>query len=117
MFKTLPTADFSAFAAPVQKLIDLNTATLAKSFELQQAAAKKQMAQSHASFKAVLEIKDAKGLTTFVTGQTEVAKSNLETLKADAQVAAASTKAYFAEVQTILAESKDVVAKAAQKVA
>ena len=71
------------------------------------------MAQSHTNFKAVLEIKDAKALTSFVTEQSEAAKANLEMLKADAQVTTASAKAYFAEVQAILAESKDAAVKAA----
>ncbi len=115
MFKNIQTPDFSAFGAPVQKLIELNTATMTKAFDLQQAAIKKQMAQSHTNFKAVLEIKDVKALTSFVTEQSEAAKANLETLKADAQVAAANSKAYFTEVQAILAESKDVVVKAAAK--
>ena len=113
MFKNLPTADFSAFAAPVQKIIDLNTATLTKAFELQQTAAKKQIAQSQASFKAALSIKDSKGLTSFVTEQSEVAKASLEALKSDALFAATNTKSYFSEVQAILAESKNAVVKAA----
>lgn len=117
MFNNIQATDFSAFGAPVQKMIELNKATLTKAFELQQAAAKKQIAQSQASFKAALEIKDAKGLTSFVTAQSEIAKSNLETLKTDVQVAAESTKAYFVEVQTILTESKDVAVKAAKKAA
>tara|TARA_R110002095_G_scaffold65341_4_gene55203 strand:- start:542 stop:895 length:354 start_codon:yes stop_codon:yes gene_type:complete len=115
MFKNIPTADFSAFGAPVQKLIELNTATMTKAFELQKAAFEKQVAQSQADFKAVSEIKDPKALTSFVAAKTEEAKKNLETLKADAQVAAESTKAYFTEVQAILAESKDVIVNAAKK--
>ncbi len=117
MFKNLPTADFSAFGAPVQKLIELNTATMAKAFELQKAAIEKQIAQSQADFKAVSEIKSPEALTSFVTAKSEEAKQNLETLKADAQVAAESTKAYFTEVQAILTESKDVFVNAAQKTA
>ncbi len=113
MFNNIPTTDFSAFGAPVQKLIELNTATMNKAFAAQKAAAEKQLAQSHANFKAVLEIKDAKALTSFVTEQSEIAKTNLETLKAEAQVAAENTKAYFAEVQAILTESKDAAVKAA----
>ncbi|MEH6649396.1 MAG: phasin family protein [Motiliproteus sp.] len=112
MFNNIPTADFSAFGAPVQKLIELNTATMKQAFELQQAAAQKQMAQSQASLQAALKIKDAQALTTFVTEQSEIAKANLETLKADAQVSVETSKAYFAEVQAILAESKDAIVKA-----
>ena len=115
MFNNLPTADFSAFGAPVQKLIELNTATITKAFEAQKAAIEKQIAQSQADFKAVSEIKDPKALTSFVTAKSEEAKKSLETLKADAQVAAESTKAYFAEVQAILAESKDVLVNATKK--
>ena len=110
MFKNIPTADFSAFSAPVQKLIELNTATMTKAFELQKAAFEKQVAQSQADFKAVSEIKDPKALTSFVAAKTEEAKK-----KADAQVAAESTKAYFTEVQAILTESKDVIVNAAKK--
>ncbi|MFT5722046.1 MAG: hypothetical protein ACI9W6_002366, partial [Motiliproteus sp.] len=57
-------------------------------------------------------IKDAEGLTSFVTLKSEEAKASLEAFKTDAQVATESAKAYFAEVQAILAESKDTVAKA-----
>ncbi|MEH6814505.1 MAG: phasin family protein, partial [Motiliproteus sp.] len=106
---------FSAFGAPVQKLIELNTATMTKAFELQQAAAKKQIADAQANFKAISEIKDVEALTSFVTEQSEVAKANLETLKSEAQVSVESTKAYFAEVQAILTEGKDAVVKAATK--
>ncbi|MFT6915547.1 MAG: hypothetical protein ACJAWL_001856 [Motiliproteus sp.] len=106
MFNNLPTADFSAFGAPVQKLIELNTATMKKAFELQKAAIEKQIAQSQADFKAVSEIKDPTALTSFVTAKTEAAKADLETLKADAQAATESTKTYFAEVQAILSETK-----------
>ncbi|MFT5721479.1 MAG: hypothetical protein ACI9W6_001795 [Motiliproteus sp.] len=106
MFKNLPTADFSAFGAPVQKLIELNTATMKKAFELQKAAIEKQIAQSQADFKAVSAIKDPEALTSFVTAKTEAAKAELETLKADAQAATESTKSYFAEVQAILSETK-----------
>ncbi|MCP8688042.1 phasin family protein [Marinobacterium sedimentorum] len=115
MFKNLPTADFSAFGAPVQKLIDLNTATMTKAFELQKAAIEKQIAQSQADFKAVSEIKNPEALTAFFTAKSEEAKKSLETFQADAQVAAESTKAYFTEVQAILTESKDVVVKATKK--
>ncbi len=117
MFNNIATADFSAFGAPVQKLIELNTATMKKAFELQKAAIEKQIAQSQADFKAVSEIKDPKALASFVTAKTEEAKASLETLKADAQVAVESTKTYFAEVQAILTQSKDAVVKAAQKTA
>lgn len=112
MFNNIPNADFSAFGAPIQKLIELNTATFTKAFELQKAAAEKQIAQAQADFKALLEIKDVEALTSFVTVKSEEAKANLEALKTEAQVSAESTKAYFAEVQAILTESKDSVAVA-----
>ena len=113
MLNTIQAADFSAFGAPVQKLIELNTAAMTKAFELQQAAAQKQVAQSQASLKAAMGIKDAEGLTSFVTEQSEIAKTSLEALKTEAEVATESAKAYFSEVQAILAESKDVIVKAA----
>ena len=115
MFKNLPTADFSAFGAPVQKLIELNTATMTKAFEAQKAAIEKQIAQSQADFKAVSEIKDPKELTSFVTAKSEAAKASLATLKTEAEVATENAKAYFAEVQAILTEGKDTVVKAASK--
>ncbi|MEH6472278.1 MAG: hypothetical protein V7752_13605 [Halopseudomonas sp.] len=113
MLKNIQAADFSAFGAPFQKLIELNTAAMTKAFEAQKAAAEKQIAQSQASLKAAMAIKDADGLTSFVTEQSEVAKANLEALKTEAQVNVESSKAYFAEVQAILADSKDAVVKAA----
>jgi hypothetical protein len=106
MLNTFEAADFSAFGAPVQKLIELNTATMNKAFDLQKAAIEKQMAQSHADFKALMEIKDVEALTSFVTAKSEAAKANLETLKAESEAAVESAKAYFAEVQAILTESK-----------
>lgn len=113
MFKTLPTADFSAFGAPVQKLIELNTATMTKAFEAQKAAIEKQIAQLQADFKAVSEIKDAKALSSFVTAKSEEAKHSLAALKTEAEMAAESAKAYFAEVQAILTEGTDTAVKAA----
>jgi hypothetical protein len=114
MFNNIPAADFSAFGAPVQKLIELNTATLTKAFELQKAAAEKQIAQAQADFKALSAIKDVEALTSFVALKSEEAKANLEALKTDAQVSAESTKAYFAEVQAILTESTAAVVPAAK---
>ncbi|MEH6472738.1 MAG: hypothetical protein V7752_15955 [Halopseudomonas sp.] len=102
MLNNIQAPDFSAFGAPVQKLIELNTATMTKAFELLKAAFEKQIAQSQADFKAVSEIKDPKALTSFVTAKSEEAKKNLETLKSEAQVAVESSKTYFAEVQAIL---------------
>ena len=113
MTKNIPTADFSAFAAPIQKLIELNTATMTKAFELQKAAAEKQLAQSQAGLQAALQIKDADALTAFVTEQSEIAKANFEALQADAKVASESAKSYFTEVQAILAESQDAAVKSA----
>jgi hypothetical protein len=113
MFNNNQNIDFSAYGATVQKLIELNTATMTKAFELQQAAFEKQIAQSQADFKAAAEIKDAKDLTDFITAQAETAKKNLETLQADAQVAVESSKAYFDELQTILTESTDAIVKGA----
>ena len=56
MFKNIPAADFSAFGAPVQKLIELNTATFTKAFEAQKAAIEKQIAQAQADFQAFSSI-------------------------------------------------------------
>ncbi|WP_372737755.1 hypothetical protein [Neptunomonas sp.] len=117
MFNNIPTADFSAFGAPVQKLIELNTATFTKAFELQKATAEKQIAKAQADFKALSEIKDVEALTAFVAVKSEEAKANLEALQTEVQASAENTKAYFAEVQAILTENKDAVAPAAKKAA
>ncbi|OEY65096.1 hypothetical protein [Marinobacter sp. X15-166B] len=114
MFNTIPTVDFSAFGTPVQKLIELNTATFTKALEAQQAAVEKQTAQVQADFKAFTEIKDVEGLTSFVTAKTEDAKANFEALKSEAETLAQNTQAYFAEVQAILTESLTPVAPAAK---
>ncbi|BBB27234.1 hypothetical protein [Amphritea japonica] len=114
MFNNIPAADFSAFGAPVQKLIELNTATFTKALELQKAAAEKQIAQAQADFQALSAIKDVEALTSFVSLKSEEAKANLEALKAEAQASAESTKAYFAEVQAILTESTASVVPAAK---
>jgi hypothetical protein len=102
MLNNLPNADFSAFGAPVQKLIELNTATFTKAFELQKAAVEKQIAQSQADFKALSEIKNVEAFTAFMTAKSEEAKVNLEALKTEAQASVERSKAYFTEVQTIL---------------
>ena len=113
MFNNIPAVDFSAFAAPIQKIIDLNTAAITKAFEAQQAAAKDLLSLSQARAKAALEIKDVDGFTAFVTEQSEIAKSSFQELTESTQVATEDAKAYFAEVQAILTESQEVVAKAA----
>lgn len=105
MFNNLPNADFSAFSAPVQKLVELNTATFTKAFELQKATAEKQMAQAQADFKALSSIKDVDALTAFVKTKSEEAKANLEALQTEAQASVANSQAYFAEVQAILTAS------------
>ncbi|RTE66022.1 phasin family protein [Amphritea opalescens] len=115
MFKTLPTADFSAFGAPIQKLIELNTATFTKAFELQKAAIEKQVALAQADFKAFSSIKDVEAFTAFVTAKSEEAKAQIEEMQAEAKIAAESSKAYFDEVQAILTSAKDTVAKPAAK--
>ncbi|MEH6578120.1 MAG: hypothetical protein V7731_13675 [Amphritea sp.] len=115
MFNNIPAVDFSAFAAPIQKIIDLNTAVITKTFEAQQAAAKDLLSLSQARTKAALEIKDVDDFTAFVTEQSEIAKSSFQELTESTQVATEDAKAYFAEVQAILTESQEVVAKAAPK--
>ncbi|MDO6564142.1 hypothetical protein Q4488_12175 [Amphritea sp. 1_MG-2023] len=96
----------------MQKLIELNTATFTKAFELQKAAIEKQIAQSQADFKAFASIKDVDAFTAFVTAKSEEAKAKIEALQTEAKDAAESSKAYFAEVQAILTEAKDSVAAA-----
>mgnify|MGYP005989795807 CR=1 FL=1 len=117
MFNNIPTADFSAFGAPVQKLIELNTATFTKAFELQKATAEKQIAQAQADFKALSEIKDVEALTSFFTAKSEEAKANFEALQAEAKASVESTQTYFTEVQAILTESKDSVVPAVKALA
>ncbi|WP_372738979.1 phasin family protein [Neptunomonas sp.] len=117
MFTKMPITDFSAFAAPVQKLIELNTATFTKAFELQKATAEKQIAQAQADFKALSEIKDVEALTSFFTAKSEEAKANFEALQAEAKASVESTQSYFTEVQAILTESKDSVVPAVKAIA
>ena len=92
MFNNIPATDFSAFSAPIQKIVDLNTAIFTKVFEAQQAAAKKQMSLSQARAKAAMEIKDVEGFTAFVTEQSEIAKSSMQELTESTQVAAKDAK-------------------------
>ncbi len=115
MSKKIPDIDVSAFGAPVQKLIELNTATLTKAFEAQKAAAEKQIAQAQADFKALTEIKDVDALTTFVAAKSEEAKTNLEALKTQAQVSAEHVQDYYAQIQAILTESMELAAPDAKK--
>ncbi len=113
MFNTLPAADFSAFAAPVQKIVDLNTAILSKAFATQQTAAKNLMTLSQARATAALEIKDVDSFVAFASEQAEITESSMLELAENTQAAAQDAKAYFAEVQAILTEGQEVVAKAA----
>ncbi len=87
MFNNIPAVDFSAFAAPIQKIVDLNTAAITKAFEAQQAAAKDLLSLSQARAKAAMEIKDVDGFTAFVTEQSEIAKSSFQELTESTQVA------------------------------
>ena len=113
MFNNIPNVDFSAFGAPVQKLIELNTATFTKAFEAQKAAVEKHVAQVQADFAALTEVKDVEALTSFVTAKSEEAKSSFEALQTEAQASVESAQTYFAEVQAILTESMDSVKNAA----
>ena len=114
MFQNIPAADFSAFGAPVQKLIELNTATFTKAFETQKAAIEQQIAQAQADFAAFSSIKDVEAFTSFVTYKSEEAKAKIEALQAEALAATESTKAYFAEVQAILTEGTEAAAPVAK---
>ncbi|MEH6624823.1 MAG: hypothetical protein V7739_00125 [Motiliproteus sp.] len=128
MFNNMPAVDFSAFAAPmknmdlsafaaftapIQKIVDLNTATFTKAFEAQKAAAENQMSLCQARAQAAMEIKDVEGLTAFVTKQTEMAQSSIQELTESTQVAAKDAQSYFTKVQAILTEGQAVVTKAA----
>lgn len=115
MFKNIPAADFSAFGAPVQKLIELNTATFTKAFEAQKAAIEKQIAQAQADFQAFSSIKDVEAFSSFVAFKSEEAKAKIEALQAEALATTESTKAYFAEVQAILTAATESVAAPAAK--
>ena len=117
MLNTIPATDFSAFFAPVQKIIDLNTTVVTKAFEAQKAAAQSQAALFQARAKAAMQIKDVEGLTAFVTEQSEIAKTSLAELTETSKIAAEEVKAYFAEVQALMSETqakaKDVAVKKA----
>ena len=113
MFNTIPAVDFTAFPAPVQKLIDLNTAVVTKAVEAQKAAAQSQVTLFQARAKAAMEIKDVAGLTAFVTEQTEIAKTSFAELTESSKAAAEEIKAYFVEVQALLSQTQDVVVKKA----
>jgi argonaute-like protein implicated in RNA metabolism and viral defense len=109
MFNSIPTADFSAFSAPVQKLVELNTAVITKAVEAQKAAVQSQAAQFQARVQAAMNIKDAAGFSAFITEQTELAKSSVTELTENSTVATAQIQAYFAEVQALLSETQDAV--------
>ena len=113
MFNNIPTVDFSAFAAPIQKIVDLNTAVIIKALEEQQAIAKNLLSVSQARTKAALEIKDVDGFAAFVTEQSEITQSSFQELAESTQVASKDANAYFVEVQAILTESQETVVKAA----
>ncbi|MDO6564821.1 hypothetical protein Q4488_15665 [Amphritea sp. 1_MG-2023] len=110
MFKSIPTANFTAFSAPVQKLIELNTTTFTQAFELHKAAMEKQIAQVQVDLKMFSAIKDAEAFTTFVTAKSEETKAKIEALQSEAKLAAESSKAYFTEVQAILTAASKAAA-------
>ncbi|MFT6913882.1 MAG: hypothetical protein ACJAWL_000168 [Motiliproteus sp.] len=106
MFKTIPAVDLSAFSAPVQKLVELNTAVITKAVEAQKAGLESQTAQFQARVQAAMNIKDAAGFSEFITEQTELAKSSVTELTENSKVATEQVQAYFAEVQALLSETQ-----------
>ncbi len=113
MFNNIPAFDLNAFTATIEKIVALNTATITKAAETQQAAARSLLTLSQERAKAALEIKDPEGYITFVTEQAEIARSTIEELLKNSQAATRDAEAYFAEIQAILSESQEAAAKAA----
>ena len=113
MFNNIPAFDFSAFGAPVQNIVDLNTATLTKVFEAQQAASKSLMDLSQARAKAALEIKDINGLVTFVKEQGDLTKASILELSDNTLLAVKNTEAYLADIQKEVAKVAPIFKSAA----
>lgn len=117
MLKDFPVADFSVFSAPIEKLIALNTAKFEAAVATQTAAAQELVALTEARAKALSEVKDFDGYSTFLKAQGELAQTSLTKSISDSQSAVEEAKAYGEEVQKIMTESIEVATKAAKKAA
>ncbi len=117
MLNNIPTVDFSAFTAPMQKLVELNVAKFESAVAAQQDAAKALVELTETRAKAAAEIKDVDGFVSFFKEQAELAQENATKLAEDSKTAVQEAQAYGEEVQKILTESTDAVKDAIAKVA
>ena len=113
MFNNIPAVDFSLFTAPIQKIVDLNVATISKAVEEQQAAAKSLISLSKERSNIALGIKDVEGLVAFSKEQAEIVKASTTELTEKSQSSAKSAEAYFKAVQAIVTESAEAITKKA----
>jgi len=117
MLKDFPVADFSVFSAPIEKLVALNVSKFEAAVEAQTAAAQELIALAEARTKALAEVKDFDGFSSFLKAQSELAQENVKKSIEDSKTALEEAKAYGEEVQKIMTESLEVATKAAKKAA
>jgi len=117
MLKNLPIADFSVFSDPIEKLTALNLSKFEAAVAAQTSAAQDLIALTEARTKALSEVKDFNGFSSFLKAQGELAQSNITKSIEDSKAAVEEAKAYGEEVQKILTESLEVATKAAKKTA
>ena len=113
MFTNIPAVDFSLFTAPVQKIVDLNIATISKAVEEQQAATMSLISASKERASIAFGIKDVEGLVAFSKEQAEIAKASADDLAEKSQASAKNAEAYFKAVQVIVTESSKAITKKA----
>ncbi|ORU93649.1 MAG: hypothetical protein A6F70_06180 [Cycloclasticus sp. symbiont of Bathymodiolus heckerae] len=97
--------DFSAFSAPITKLIELNKAQFEKMAAAQQEAAKNYAQLTEERIKAVSGIKDPEALNAFAKEQVELAQTGLEKVVADSKSLFEDAKAYNEQVLELVKES------------
>lgn len=115
MLKDFPIADLTAFSAPIEKLVALNVSKFEAAVEAQTAAAKELVELTNARVKALSEIKNVEGYTSFLKEQSELAQSSIAKAISDSKSSVEEAKAYGEEVKKIIEEGLKVSTAAVKK--
>ncbi len=114
MFQPFQNTNYSAFAAPVQKIFDLNMAAFSTVTSAQQELVKGLLVQTEECAKAAFDIKDFEDLAHFLKEQGEITQTNLHDIAESNKAAIADTQEYISKVQAILATSQTEIEKAVE---
>lgn len=112
MIKDFTNTDFTAFTAPMEKLISLNVSKFETAVEKQTAAAKELVELTEARTKAMAEIRDYDGMTKFLNDQNKLVQSSIAKAIEDSKNAIEEAKAYGEEVKKIFTESFETLTSA-----